>query len=67
MMTVGDLKNILDSLEDDVEVRVAYQPSYPLEMNLAEYEYTVKDGVLFLSEAGGGYLTEGIASELGWR
>lgn len=30
-MTVGELKEILESLPDEMEVRLAFQPSWPLE------------------------------------
>lgn len=65
-MNVGDLKHILDSLDDDTEIRIAMQPSWPLQFSLQD-EFIVKHGTLFLGEEyNEGYLTEGIAYELGW-
>jgi len=34
-MTVGELKAILEDLEDDVEVVMQYQPNYPLKSEIA--------------------------------
>lgn len=31
MMTVGELKELLEDLDDEMEVRIAQQPSWPLE------------------------------------
>ena len=30
-LTVGELKELLEGIDDDVEVRLAHQPSWPLE------------------------------------
>ncbi len=35
-MTVGEMKRLLETLDDDLEVRIAHQPSWPL-------QYTVTD------------------------
>jgi hypothetical protein len=34
-MTVGDLMELLEGYDEDQEVRIAFQPSYPLEAKLA--------------------------------
>lgn len=34
MMTVGELREALEDLEDDVEVRIATQPSWPLAFHI---------------------------------
>lgn len=41
-MTVGELKNLLDGLDDDIEVRFASQPSWPFEYSI-EGVYVVED------------------------
>jgi hypothetical protein len=38
MMTVGELREILDGLDDEMEVRIAHQPNYPLEFEAAGAE-----------------------------
>jgi hypothetical protein len=37
-MTVGELKGILEDLDDDIEVRFASQPSWPFEYSLSAAE-----------------------------
>lgn len=34
-MTVGELKALLEGLDDEVEVRIATQPNYPFENSIA--------------------------------
>ena len=34
-MTVAELKDILEDIEDDVEIKVAIQPNYPLRARLS--------------------------------
>ncbi len=34
-MTVGELKQMLEGLDDDAEVRVAHEPSWPFEYDIA--------------------------------
>ena len=69
--TVSELKELLDDMPDEAEVRLAHQPRYPL-------EYTVDQIVLSEDEAGDqvvyigegvqvGYLPGVAALELGWR
>lgn len=33
-MNVGELKEMLEDLDDDLEIRLAHQPSWPLRFNL---------------------------------
>jgi len=35
-MTVGELKEALEGLDDDVEVHLAFQPNYPLEFECGQ-------------------------------
>ena len=35
-MTVGELKRILEEMDDDMEVRLAHQPSWPLQYKVAD-------------------------------
>ncbi len=39
MMTVGELKEMLEDLDDAMEVRLAHQPSWP-------FEYSIRDGLV---------------------
>lgn len=42
MITVQQLKDILDDLPDDAEVRIAHQPNYPFELSISECVYVEK-------------------------
>ena len=42
-MTVGELKEILEGFDDEVEVRLAMQPNWP-------FEYSVSDSVAIAGE-----------------
>jgi hypothetical protein len=35
-MNVGELRELLEGIDDNVEVRLATQPNYPLEFHLSE-------------------------------
>jgi hypothetical protein len=50
-MTVGELKNILDYLDEDKEIRVAFQPSWPLRAKIQ----SVVDGEELSGERDDGY------------
>lgn len=66
-MTIDELRALIEDLDGETEVRVAFQPSYPLEYALDEDNCAERDGVFWLAEKFQiGYLTEGIATELGW-
>jgi len=63
MMTVGELRELLEGVDDDVEVRLAVQPSWPFEHRVTS-DVTVRDDVVYLADAGQiGYLPEGVAEE----
>ncbi|MCO5252604.1 MAG: hypothetical protein M9949_14445 [Candidatus Kapabacteria bacterium] len=55
-MRVSELKEILENLDDDMEVRVASQPNYPFEYAIdgavsgAELELDGCDNILYLVE-----------------
>lgn len=52
-MTAGELRRILEDVDEDAEVRIAVQPSYPM-------SYAIGDVVDILEEGGVRvYLTEG--------
>ncbi|MCW2878949.1 MAG: hypothetical protein JWQ95_3049 [Sphaerisporangium sp.] len=64
--TVGDLIEVLERYDPDLEVRMAIQPRMPL-------GYTVgpvaeMDDVVWIGEGGSdGYIPDTAASRLGWR
>ena len=69
-MTVGDLLDLLDGLDENMEVRFASQPSYP-------FEYGVDDGYIVETENGNefiylvegeqiGYLPDEVRETIGW-
>jgi hypothetical protein len=65
-MKVQDLRDLLADLDGTMPVLVAMQPSWPMEHELA-HRVEVVEGTAYLAEAGQlGYLSEGVAAELGW-
>jgi len=64
-MTVGELMEILEEMEPEMEIRFASQPTWP-------FEYTINgatpvDDVVYLDEGYQlGYLPKEVADELGW-
>lgn len=69
-MTVGDLLDLLDGFDEDIEVRLAQQPSYPLEYEIDGADSVMnKDGVevLYLMEGDQlGYLPHDVCEAIGW-
>lgn len=51
-MTVRDLMEILEMFDEDAEVKLAYQPSWPLCAAVASVKK--KDGVVYVCESGYG-------------
>lgn len=77
-MTVGELKEMIDGLDEDVEVRLAMQPSWPFEYSISSVEVIDNDpegsdeepieGIVYLAEGDQlGYLPGNVCDELGWR
>ena len=82
-MTVGELKAILDNLDDDSEIRLAMQPSWPFEYDISDVipvededatdeEIETFNGspcdIVYLVEGRQiGYLPGHVSRELGWR
>jgi hypothetical protein len=80
-MTVSELRDILDGLPDDMEVRIAHAPGWPMEYSLSD-SYTVAEAphrygwvspdadiphALYLAEDSQiGYLSEHVRADLGW-
>lgn len=76
-MTVIELIEMLNDMPEDAEVRMASQPSWPMQATL-EYPVLVRDcevegpfgtaEVVYLGEGRPlGYLPRPAATELGWR
>lgn len=71
-MTVGELKEVLDQMDDDIEVRLAMQPSWPFEYTINDYAVIEGEdeddvGTLYLTEGHQiGYLPKAVCDELGW-
>lgn len=75
-MTVGELMELLESFSPDAEIRLASQPSWPMEYSLAtvgsidadDEDEDGEDGeVVYLAEGTQiGYLPGAVASQLGW-
>lgn len=68
-MTVGDLLELLEGYDEDTKVRIATQPSWPLEHSLGhEGAYDDDAKVLYLAEGQQlGYVPGHVAEQLGWR
>lgn len=68
-MNVAELMEALAELPPDAEVRLAEQPSYPMEYGICEPVLVEESGpVVYLPEAQHiGYLSGVAAVEMGWR
>lgn len=69
-MTVGDLLDLLDGLDEDTPVFLAQQPSYPFEYELADGQVIEINGeeVLYLVEGNQlGYLPSEVRNAIGWE
>jgi len=74
MMTVGELREILEGLDDETEVRFAHQPNWPFELSIGAHclgleRNTAGDDVdvLYLTEGHQiGYLPDAVSAALGW-
>jgi hypothetical protein len=78
-MNVAELREMLDGLPDDTEVRIAQQPNWPFEYSIADVviiggelgateEHEDDEPVVYLVEGTQlGYLPGHVSRELGWR
>lgn len=75
-MTAGELMELLGGLHPETEVRLATQPSWPLEYEVAsviqpeDEDAEEGDGALVVYLVEGeqlGYLRGDVAGQLGWR
>jgi len=77
-MTVGELKEMIEGLDEDVEVRLAMQPSWPFEYSISSVELIDNnpedsdegelDAIVYLVEGTQlGYLPCNVCEEIGWR
>lgn len=53
-MTVVELRELLEEIDDDVEVKVAWQPHYPMESPVAAVTHHVTDdkSVVYVAASG---------------
>lgn len=67
-MTKQDLIEMLEDVEDDAEVMIAYQPNWPMETRTMYGVFTSEDGKrVYIAQAGDNtYLDGGVAEQLGW-
>ena len=71
-MTVGELKEMIAGLDDDIEVRLAMQPTWPFEYDISSVEVMDIDDAepdrrVYLVEGRQiGYLPGDVTSQLGW-
>ena len=70
-MTVGEILDILTDLPEDLEVRFAFQPSWPLEYEISDVvPVTTENGdeVVYIVQGEQiGYLDSNAAAELRWN
>jgi hypothetical protein len=76
IMTVGDMLDILEGLDQNTEVRFASQPNYPFEYNINDVVVVEVENkrnghseeIVYLGEGSQiGYLPGDVSIELGWR
>lgn len=66
-MTVEELKEMLEEMDDDKEIRFAGQPNWPFEYSIRS-TYAENNDAIYLAEGRQlGYLPGDIKDELGWR
>lgn len=70
-MKIGELKELIDQVDDSLEVRFAAQPKWPFEYSI--YDAVIietkdnPDGCLYLIEGSQiGYLPGDVCEEIGW-
>jgi hypothetical protein len=70
-MNIKQLIEELEFVDPDVEVRIAQQPSWPLQYHVGAIVQDETTGVVYLAEAGQvydePYLPAHVAELLGWR
>ena len=74
-LTVGELKEILEFVDDDVVIRFAAQPSWPMEYSVEAPDVIYGDddsdldpNVFYLAEKSQlGYLPSNVSQALGWK
>lgn len=70
-MKVKQLREELEYLDPDVEVRIASQPAWPMQHYLSDVVVDEATGIAYLSEGGqpypDPYLPGHVAGALGWR
>lgn len=66
-MNVGELIELLSNYEDDLEVRLATQPSWPFEYSITDV-VSHHDGIVYVAEGRQiDYLNSEVVEMLGWR
>ena len=78
-MTAGDLKRLLEDVDDDAEVRFASQPSWPFEYSIADVhehwpepddedfdEFEDVEVVYLVEGRQIGYLPGDVKDQIGW-
>lgn len=70
-MTVRELTEMLSEHDDDTEVRLAFQPSWPLQYHAGGVAADDETNVVYISEGGQvydtPYLPGNVSEQLGWR
>jgi hypothetical protein len=68
MMTVGDVIDMLEYYDRNTEIRLATQPSWPLEYAIGYSTSMSDDGIVYIAESDQiGYLPGEVAADFGWR
>lgn len=69
-MYVAELIELLEQFDPEAEVRVAFQPSYPMEVDATDAgEFTINDEkVVYIATTwGNDYLPAEVSDRFGWR
>lgn len=68
---VDQLEDLRAELGDDADVRLAFQPSWPLQFDVADVVIDDLTNIVYIAEGGSvvddPYVPEIVQEELGWR
>lgn len=62
-MTIDELRELIEDLPGDAEVKIVYQPGWPL---MSDVEGTTFDGTLWLGAEADDYAPRDVAEAMGW-
>lgn len=67
-MTIGDLREIIQDIDDDVVIKIAEQPSWPFQYSVADIVFDEETNYLWIVEGNQEkYLPGDIRQLINWR